>query len=478
MLRCNNGPALVGCRGQHLAECCRNFWLPGRWKRLEGSSLSLFEFLHGAPIGIRRIGPAGDLALAVFALPLLGATPVHAQTLPENIAIVDSVSDAYKPIGGRIGSFYLYPEGLVQTDVTSNVFASDSYRRADTVLTLRPALRIVSDSGTQRYVGYVYGSRTYHARFSDENVSEYGVRGSARLGAPTASHFEITGSAERLVDPRDSINNVAEARTPVHRRRYAAEGSYTQVFNRLALTGGVRATRVDYSDARDRGDAVIDQDYRDYSQAGADFEARYELPSGLFALGRASYDRFRYDFGPGDPGFDPAVNPDRDSHRVRVEAGVGADLMPRWYGYITAGYSERRFGSQPIPLKTAKGFSFRSALIWYLNPVTTFTLKADRDFAESASRTIAGYEVTGGSVRIDNSPMRGMLLSFEFGLRNYSPIGPAHTRTELAGAVELTYFLSRQYKLFARALQNSRTSGDPFVVYDRFQYSAGVKMTF
>lgn len=408
---------------------------------------------------------------------LICSAPLAAQSIPEDAGIAGRIGDEYKPIGGRIGSFILYPEATVTANHTDNILATDSGKRSDEYLKIRPALRLVSQGGADRVSLSSYFERKFHADLQSENTSEYGARGFVRIGPADRSRLEATVIAERLVDSRESIENVVAARKPVHRGRFVGDIAYTHQFNRFSLLGGATVRRLNYADARDRAGNPLDQDFRDVTAIGVRSEARYLLRNGMSAIAKFGADRLRYDFGPEDAAFDPVIDRDRDSRRLRAEAGFGFAIADILYGDATVGYLDRRFKRQLIPLRNVSGFSFNVDLLWNVNPLTTVRIAADRDFLESSSRTIAGYRSTGGKVQVDYAVLRPLIVSVAGNFAHIDPIGPGLTRKDYGGSASIRYFLNRRYSIMAEYRHGGRNSKDPQAAYEGNYFLVGLKTT-
>jgi len=420
-----------------------------------------------------RLGAAGALLTTL----LSAHAPLRAQEIPSDFKITERVANNFKPIGGRVGSYFLYPEADVEEATIDNVLASHRNKQSDTIVTIKPALRVVGQGRNVAVRAVAYHSRELHRKLKSENASQYGIIARSQLGDSQHSNLQTQISAERLVDQRQSINDVREARSPVHRQRQAAEAKYTHAFNRVSLQSSIRSIRVDYADALDRNHNVIDQDFRDFAQLGAALEGRYDYPSGAFIVARGEFDRIRYDFSPGSLGFDPAVDRNRNSERVRVEAGAGLVFGNVLYADIRVGYLQRSFHRQPLPIPTSAGASFRVSGAWNPRPQTTIEFSANRDFAESSSRAILGYRVTGGSIRASHALRRWATVSIGTSIQNYRPIGAGRTRTEFALQSDAQYYLSRRYSLTAKLNYGSRDSNDQTVKYKAVRLAIGLRAT-
>ena len=372
----------------------------------------------------------------------------------------------FNPIGGRVGSFLLYPVASLDLGGTDNVVATDTSRRSDVVLDGNAGFRLVQAAEASRLVLQASAGGTVHAKVSDENSWRASGRLLYRRGPLDGSHLVVTATAKRDFVDRENTNNVVDARSPVTYAAFDGDASYTHRFNRFELTGGASIVRMNFNDATGRNNQVIDQNYRDYLSTGLHFEVAYQSRLPVAPLARGSVDWINYDFGPNDAlfGLDPNDR-NRDSTRYRLEGGVRFLLQDKLYGDVTVGYTARNFVAQAIPIKNVKGFSFETNLHWNMTPTITGHLKADRVIGESASRRIAGYRVTGGDLSLDYMPFYATIFTLSGGYHRVSPIGTDPDRDEYGFGVEVTHYVSRRYRVNAHYRHGARVASDSTIAY-------------
>lgn len=388
------------------------------------------------------------------------------------------VADNYKPIGGRVGTFLLYPEGAVTANVTDNVLATDQAKRSDFYVDADAGFRLVRSAIDRRVVLQADVGRDFHANVPAEDRTRFGGRGFVRIGAADDTRWEFALSGRQDSIDRESVNNVQAARSPVQFLQFGGDAARYLRRGRYGFGVGITVARSDYQTAYDRSGGRLDQRYRNLTLYGGRGEVSYELRPGISALGKVSFDWLDYDLGPSDAGFIPGVDRNRDSKRYRAEVGARFSISDRLYGDATVGYSRRDYVAQLNPIKDVGGISFASNVIWQLTPSTSVHIDADRLFLESASRTIAGYRATGGGVRIDHSPAPALVLSATVNYRTIDPIGDGVNRDEYGALVEVTRFLSRRYRIVLQARHGGRTSDDPLFSYKVNYGGASLKATF
>jgi len=390
----------------------------------------------------------------------------------------DRIADEFRPIGGRSGSFFLYPEVMLTANGTSNVRATPDDGKEDAFLDAVARIRVVRPSPDSRlqFVGEV--GQTLHAEANSENRTRLLARGFYRAGAENRSHFDLTGLAARRFIARRDINNAPDARAPVELGVLQADAAYVWRLNRFSLTVGGSVFDLNYKDARSFSGTVIDQDFRDNLRLSGSAELRYALSPDLALVGRGSYAVIDYDFGPGSPAFDITSDIDRDSDVWRVEGGFGIALTDRLTGSATIGYSRRTFDSRTNAPRDSGGLSFSGDLAWQANPSTTIRFAADRSFIESASPVIAGYQAASFSIGVDHSPAPRLVLGFNARLQDFNPIGASGNRTEYGGGAEATYYLTRRYQIIGGVSYAGRDTGFASPAFDEFAGRLGLRATF
>ncbi len=416
----------------------------------------------------------------------LWAGPARGQDIPTTdfkeaqrpLDVRERLSAYFQPIGGRIGSFYLYPELEAAGNFTDNIRATEDDRKSDGWIDASAGFRLVRPDPVRRLQAEARLGQTVHAQEQNEDRTSLLARLSYRDGPAEASHLLVSASAARQFVERRDVNDVKEARSPIRFDFLSGDLGYTGRLNRLALEGGVSLRRLDYHDARRPSGEPIDQDRRDFTRMTVRAQAGYELSPPVMLLMRGSFSRYDYDFGEGSAAFDPSRDSDRDSNLWRIEGGAGIALTDRLHGSATIGYSRRTFVSQPNPPKNSGGLSFSSELLWLPDPATSFRLEARSDFIESASPAIAGFRTAELQVTAQRSLSRALLLTGDARLRRLNPIGGGETRTEYEFGAELTYFLTRRYRLIGSGGVAGRSGGPPNSGFSTAYARAGVLATF
>ena len=426
------------------------------------------------------------VALMCTASWALWASPVCSQDIPATdfreaqrpLDVRERLSAYFQPIGGRVGSFYLYPELEAAGNFTDNIRATEDDRESDAWLDASAGVRLVRPDPLRRLQAQARIDQSFHARQQREDRTSLSANISYRDGPADGSNLQASASAARRFVERRDVNDVKEARSPIRFDFLGSDLGYTHRLNRLALQGAVSVRRLDYHDARSRAGDTIDQDRRDFTRVTVRAQGGYEVSPPVMLLVRGAFSRYDYDFGERSAGFDPLRDSDRDSDLWRMEAGAGIAITDRLHGSATVGYSRRTFVSQPNPPRNSGGISFSSEMLWLPNPATSFRLGARSDFIESASPVIAGFRTAELELTAQRSLSRALLLVADARLRRLNPIGGGESRNEYDVAGELTYFLTRRYRLFGGGGVAGRTGGAPGTGFTAAYLRAGILATF
>ena len=108
----------------------------------------------------------------------------------------------FDPVGGRIGSFFLYPTLETRLEYDDNILALPDEGSGDVELTLRGALALESrwERHSLQIDGYV--EQNFHGKFATEDVMEGGgrVRGTLVIDRDTSAR--LVASIDALAEDR------------------------------------------------------------------------------------------------------------------------------------------------------------------------------------------------------------------------------------------------------------------------------------
>ncbi|MEH3101419.1 outer membrane beta-barrel protein [Sphingomonas adhaesiva] len=419
--------------------------------------------------------------LAIVAMPLVSGPLVsgaaHAQSATPATPVMKSVADRqrpeYLPIGGRLGSFFLYPTLTVTGAATDNARASDADKRDDAFVVANGEAKLVSNWSVHALNTQVYASQSAHT-LSTENATQYGAQLDGRYDVSRVANVGLVLRADHLVEDRSSFTSPAGAREPVRYNRARATLATEQDFGRLVVQSVLSYTKVDYDDAVTLDGVPIPQQFRDATILGASGSIAYAVSPGYSVVVSGTADRRRYVIGADDPR--QPGNFDRDSSGGRIEAGVRLTLTDLITGEIRAGYLVRDYADPRF--RDTSGASFGANVLWNVTPLTSIQLYADRRIDEASSIDVAGNRVTEVTLTVDHELLRNLIVTAYGRYAAIAPLGDFASSSERGARLSARYFVNRQLSLRAAYARGDRSSPDPVRELHENRVSAGVQLSF
>ncbi|WP_395331141.1 outer membrane beta-barrel protein [Novosphingobium sp. BL-8H] len=411
----------------------------------------------------------------IFAL-MVPAAPAFAQSaMPtQGASVADRPRPEYAPIGGRIGSFFVYPEFGLGAEATDNVLATAENRRSDldALLTTKASLQ----SGFTRHALDLsaHYDRSFHARQTSENVSRYGARLEGRYDIATDSWIAASGTADREVEPRSSFNSPTGASEPSRFSREGGTLKAQRTLGRLTLGAGGSITALRFSSVAYAGGQSLSQRYRDNNAYAADLLIGYEFRPGIRAIVRAAVDHIDYTLPADDPRQPSHLN--RDSRGLRIEAGLRFELTSLLTGEARVGYLRRNYSAGQ--LRDTAGPSFGADLLWNVTGLTSLRFSADKRIDEAASATIAGNRVTEFGLAADHEYRRNLILSASARHVTIAPLGPAPSSHEIRASAGARLLLNRRLSVSLGYRFADRTSASVDHTYRENRVTIATLVTF
>lgn len=416
---------------------------------------------------MNRLGWIAGAAL----LPI--ATAAQAQSLvtapgstPPLQGVTDRPHPDYDPIGGRLGSFFLYPRLDVSAIYTDNLRATPTNEISDVTVDVRPSVDLVS-TWARHYLGVrTYYNRSFHVETEAEDYEQYGASAGSRLDFGRDTHLFLNGNIDRAVEPRTDINSVNASRSPIRYSSYGFGGNLTSTFNRLTLSGATRVNLQRFQDGETVTGVPINQQFRSNTILNSSLEGRYLVGASTSAILRVERSQIDYT----DDSF---TGFNRNSVAYSIQAGVGLQFTNLLQGDIRVGYLTQN-NRDPRFLDTS-GVGFSANLVYNVRPTTTIRLTADRSIEPGGSTITTGNIRSTGAVTVEHELLRNVIL---VGFGRYSsidPQGPIDNATEIEGRLSAIYYLSRRFR-FNAGYAHYRRRG-VFGDFDVNNLSAGVTVT-
>ncbi len=417
----------------------------------------------------RTITTTGFVSLTAL---LLAGTAARAQNSPLPLPSDRKLED-FEPVGGRIGSFFLYPAIEARIGYDDNILALPDDGEGDVELTVRGEARLVSRWQRHSLEANAYVQQSFHGKFTTEDVMEGGARAEGRLDISRNTSARLVASLDALAEDRANITSSSQARRPTRFRRADTLFSLAHQMGRLQLIGDAQMVVLDFDDAAARDGTLVEQDFRDSVYLRGALSASLEVSPRISALLRGQVDRLTYSGNPAIP--DPF---DRDTTGYALEAGVRMELSSLLSGELRAGVLHRAVDDPAAQGIT--GASFGANLTWAVTPLTTLRLLGDRQVEEGGSQLVSGNIRSQVRLEAEHELLRNLVLDARAGFSRIDTIGQIDTSADeyniMAGA---TWKLNRNLRLFARADRFQRFADEAFFrEFTRNRVSVGVRLVF
>ncbi|TGX53490.1 hypothetical protein E5A73_11680 [Sphingomonas gei] len=383
----------------------------------------------------------------------------------------------------QVGAFRVTPQIAVDASYDDNIYATDSDKRGDVYLTIHPQLDVKStwSRNALNFTGYF--DRDVHAKYTGEDVSEYGASLDGRYDISRQTRIYLGVDAARSAERRGSLSSFTQSAEPVRYNSFIANGAFEQDMGSLRLRGEGRFRRVTYEDALLANGTKIDQAFRAFDIYSGTAQASYDLNTLTSFVLRGTLEQRRYDLRPGDVGFDPLTAVDRSGDSTLVEVGVTREITNLLSGTVRLGYLSFRY---PDPrLNDVNGVSYYANINWNITPLTTLRAIAQRRVDETTSPITAGNLRDEISVSADHELLRALILHAD---GRYAWINPSvadgvtslidnsSRETELGFGAR--YYIGRKLRLDADYTHQKRASDNPLLSYVSNIVTVGVSFMF
>lgn len=397
------------------------------------------------------------LLLGAALLPMAGVAhaqssgPVRASDEPLDVDVADRPRPDYAPIGGRIGSFFLYPRLDLSAQYNSNLLATQTNTISDEVFDVRPSIDFQSQWTRNRLDFNAYFDQTLHGKYTTENFSQYGGSVTGDYDAGHSTFIDATASASRLTEPRTDINAafVSDSRTPIRFSNLGLNVSLRREFSRLGVTVNGSVVKQRFDDGVAFDGTPLPQGFRDNTYLDGSIEGRYLIGAGTRLVARAEVGSIDYDENP-YAGFD------RNSRSYRIEGGLAVDITRLIHGEVRVGYfKEDNFDPRFLD---DTGISFSANVLYNPTARTSIRLIADRSVEPSASTVSSGDVRSTLSLNVDQELLPNLVGTLYGRYANINPQGPISDADEYEGRAGLQYYLSRRFRFTLGVDQFSRRS--------------------
>lgn len=394
-----------------------------------------------------------SVGAVVFAAGFAAASEGHAQSAfdrDRNVGVLQRPHPGYDAEGIRVRSFIVRPELTLAAEHDDNIYAAETAKIGDSLLSLRPKLTVASD--WSRHLISLNGGlqRDIYHRQSQENTTRWQVAGQGRVDV--LRDFRILGNAEyaRAFEDRGSASYTQVTESPIAYDSSTASLAAVKDFNRVRLTGRFNVEDLNYKDgvAAD-GSGGVDEDYRDRDAKTFTGRVDYALSPATALFLEAAGTKTDYD-----------ISSARNSDGTRVLVGANFELTNLVTGEVGVGRSTRDFDDATQAKE--KNASYRAKVTWFPSPLLTVDFAADRAINDSSLLTSLSYTSDTARVEADYELRRNLVLvaTLDHARDRYKDIDREDKR--YGGGVSANLLLNRSVGFnFSYTVLKQDSSGSP-----------------
>lgn len=317
------------------------------------------------------------------------------------------IEPAFRSEPARIGILAVQPALSVIGGYSTNVFnrpGADS----DATLLIMPAIQINADFAPHRLDLVAQSTLRRFATFKSEDSEEFDLTVDGALEVSSTSRITATADFANLIEPRSSVGTVADAAEPVSYRRRDATLGMDLEFGRLRVAPSANYQTLDYAPLSRTNGTPVEQSFRDTEATRATVRISYDFSDMFAGFASGSFSAIRSSSAPRDVR--------RDARSTVAMVGLKGSLTPLLAGEIGVGYQSR---SYELPIyRDFSGVTFAADLQWFVTPLMTLRLQANRSFQNSGFREVASILTDTATLTAYYDPLRNLRLSLSASYEN------------------------------------------------------------
>jgi hypothetical protein len=401
------------------------------------------------------------------ALPELDDRDSKEQVAPEDMPVKRRQQPGYEPVGIRQGSWMFNPSLMSGALYDSNVFASNTQKRADVAAVIEPSLR--AHTLWERHgidLKLSSQSMVYNENSSLDQTSA-SLKGAGWFDI--AHDMVVLGSFQiaHLNEGVGSLSSPSNAVTPTPYNLYSGDVTVRKEFNRLTASIGARVDSYDFGSARAQDGTVIDQSTRDGQIYALHSRVDYAFSPVLGWFGGVEGNQRNIRGVPGQT---------LDSTGYRALSGITVGFGNMIRGEFGGGYVEQRFDNPLIG--TVDGPSYRAKLTWSPTRLMDIHLKAEQLVTQTSDTSSTGVLANAVQLGVDYELRRNVIVSLTGAYEVDRFFGQNRKDRVITSYANIKYLLNRFSAISAYHRYTSRDSDIPTFSYDKHQVGLNVTAQF
>lgn len=376
----------------------------------------------------------------------------------------------FDPIGLRVGNLVIKP--YVESDVgyDSNPFGQVTHPQGSWFLRGVAGASVQSDWSRDEFDATLTSGYDRYLQTPGNSSPDNALTANGRLDV--SRHLTVDAQG-RFVQGSQQANTPGllagvnlQARPLTY--AYGATLGATETFNRLSL--GLHGTldRDTYDNATPAGGGLINLANGNYTDTGLQLRAGYDFLPGVAPFVEVDGDRRQRDIALDTAGFA------RNSTGYSVKAGSTFALSQLLTGSVSAGLTHRTYKDARLGTVTAP--TMDASLVWSATPLTTVTLHANTDVAESTVTPATAALTRTATLQVAHQVLPNITLTANAGLTTTNYVGAGLTTNQLSAGLAADYNLTRTLKFHGSFTRQRLTSNQPGYQYNDNIFLLGVRL--
>jgi hypothetical protein len=394
-------------------------------------------------------GLGSTLLLAVIAAPQIANAQVVANDLSttaqsnfarnDAVAVLDRPHPLYDPLGMDLGDFTLSSSLGIDTVYDDNIYALPTVGPADTIIHIRPDVRLTSDwSG-----GFVsLDANANLNRFLDyasQDTDDWSVSARGGLEFISNGKLEVDAGSAQLTEPLSAASSVSNQAAPVAYRVDSANVSASQGRNRLKVSFNAAVQRFDYYNAPAIGGGFIDETFRNRTAPTMSGRVDYAVSPNLAVFGEAIGNIRDYDQ------VDPSTLKSQNAAGYELLSGANFQVTHLLRGELGLGYLNETYANASYGKVSGPGF--RNKLQWFPTQLITVTATYARTMEDSGVVGAPTYRLESAALQADYELLRNLILTAQVNYSHAAYVGIARTDERYQASATASYLFNRHLSL-------------------------------
>ena len=288
-----------------------------------------------------------------------------------------TTADPYAAQGVKVGAFRMFPTLEIGGLATSNVSRDSSEAKSDIGLRLKSGLGFESDWVRHQLTGSATAEVLEYLDNNDLSTGNAAAQAALRLDIRRSTRADID-ARYTLTSTGAEDSEVPDSATGARVDHVlASSGAITHDFGGIEGRLRLGVAYNGFGDVKLSGGGTENNEDRNYTELSASLRTGLKTGGLLQPFAEVAYEPRFHDKKLDRNGIA------RDSHGLRVSAGVAINDDPVWTGEIAATYTLRDYEDATLETASAPGISAR--LTWQPTDLTSFEFNAGASLSETVT---------------------------------------------------------------------------------------------